>query len=141
MNAGAIIAANIQAHTVDGQCAQHMVATAHERTICSLCQVIAEYRGTLDVPLTGCRIFSFAFGPAEVMVEAECEAEERGDGWNSPHYPECWRVTDVLVNGKWCAADLFSDDVIDGFQKQIEAKIAEERGEAAIARHLDRMAA
>jgi hypothetical protein len=145
MNASALIAANIAAHTVDGATSQHMVAAAHERTIRALCQVIAQYRGTLAQAQAGCRIFSFPFGPAEVLVEAEYEAEERGDGWNDPHYPECWRVTDVLINGNWCSADLFSEDVIDGFQKQIEATISEERNAAAEsraeARALDRLAA
>jgi hypothetical protein len=140
MNAAALIAANIAAHTVDGATSQHMVAAAHERTIRALCQVIAQYRGTLAQAQAGCRIFSFPFGPAEVLVEAEYEAED-GDGWNSPHYSECWRVTDVLINGNWCSAELFSDDVIGGFQKQIEATISEERNEASIARGLDRMAA
>ena len=140
MNASAIIAANIAAHTVYGQTAQHMVATAHEHTIRALVDKLNQYEGHGAQAQAGCRIFSFTLGASSVLVEAEYEAAD-GDGWNSPHYPECWSVTDVLVNGHWVGADLFADDVIDGFQKQIEATIAEERGEAQIARHLDRMAA
>ena len=140
MNASAIIAANIAAHTVYGQTAQHMVATAHERTIRALVDKLNQYEGHGAQAQAGCRIFSFTLGASSVLVEAEYEAAD-GDGWNSPHYPECWSVTDVLVNGHWCSADLFSEDVIDDFQKQIEATINEERNEADIARGLERMAA
>jgi len=144
MNAAALIAANIVAHSVDGQVAQHMVALAHERTIRGLAARLAEYEGTGAVAANGCRIFTVTLGTGELLVEAAYEPEE-GDGWNSPHYPAVWSLMRMLVNGKWQAAGLLSEDTISDIELQIEEILENERNAAAEsraeARALDRMAA
>lgn len=134
MNASALIAANIAAHSVDGATAWHMVADAHERTIRALAARLAEFEGAGVTDTKHCGHARMTLGDATVLVEFEFEPED-GDGWNLPHTPASFTVNGVLINGAWCdPQDVVPASVIERW----EVQLMEDRAEAAQADEAER---
>lgn len=131
MNATNIICANVARHTVDGYCAFHMVASAHERTIRELCDRLNELMGVGVQPASGCHHAELIFGATSVLVEFEGEAEERAT-WDDPGYPATVAILRVLIGGVWCdAEDVVPDAVLERWETELLEGCDEDRLRAA----------
>jgi hypothetical protein len=122
MNASALIAANISAHTVDGYTAQHMVALAHERTIRNMAAEIVRLNGDGLTPKRGRYLGRVTLLEAACLVEFEYD-DDAG-----------MTFTGAYINGVMCSVAKMPDEILEQWE-------AELRRDGAEARALDRLAA
>ena len=107
MNASAIIAANIAAHTVDGQTAQHMVADAHARTIRGLCAEVIRLTGDGLTSKPGRHLSRVTFLDSACWVEWEYD-DDTG-----------MTFTGVFINGVMSSAAKLPDEITEAWEDEI----------------------
>ncbi len=122
------------------------IDAAKRDVLLTIASTLADYQGLTANSQPGCELLAVPLGDSEALIEFEYSAGRPGRLSGPPEFcyedePEEITVIQVLVNGTWIDADLFSTEQIERWHQQISDAAAENResarDEAAIQRYQD----